>query len=342
MNVFKKLSLILLLSFLITIGGIVSVSSSNQPILLEDHLGRTIELPGPAQRVIGTHNPSKNMVIVLDGDASRFVGFGNKDMAFGLYEIVAPTIEDMVQVGRGQNLSMETILAVEPDLMVLPVRFQGLIPQLEEIGVPSLAIHVEKFASISDALLLVGKAIGQDERAEELVQFIEEKIRKFSGLTDAIENKPRVMMTSKSSETRVSTDEMLQNQMIEMGGGVSVTAGYQLADFWAEVDMEQIIAWNPEVIFVPPYANYSIQEDILENPRWADISAVQNQRIYQFPSLLDPWDYPTAASVLGLCWTFNTLHPEIYSFDELMEDVNDFYQFVYGVTFSAEELGIAQ
>lgn len=334
---------IIVLGFLMVWGfGVLSVYGETQPIVLEDHLGRTIELPGPAQRVIGTHNPSNNMVIVLDGDASRFVGFGNKDMAFGLYEIVAPSIVDMVGIGRGQSLSLETIIAVNPDLMVLPVRFQGLLDQLEEIGVPSLAIHVERFESISHALLLVGKAIGQDERAEEIVSFIEAKVEKITGLADTVDEKPRVLMTSKSSETRVSTEEMIQNQMIGMAGGINVTDGYQLGDFWADVDIEQIIDWNPDIIYVPPYANYSIEDDLINNPRWAHISAVQNRQIYQFPSLLDPWDYPTAASVLGLCWTFNNLYPELYSYEELIEDVDSFYELVYGVTFTPEELGIAQ
>lgn len=342
MKFYQKSLVIIVGCLLLCLGAFLSVYGDSQPIILVDHLGRTIELPGPAQRVIGTHNPSNNMTIVLDGNASRFVGFGNKDMAFGLYEIVAPTIEEMVQIGRGQSLNLETIVAVNPDLMILPVRFSGLINQIEELGIPTLALHVEKFESISAALLLVGKAIGQDERAEEIVAFIEEKMDKFSGLADTIDNKPRVMMTSKSSETRVSTDEMLQNQMIELAGGISVTAGFQPADFWAEVDMEQIIEWNPEVIFVPTYADYSIEEDLYNNPRWANISAVQNRRIFNFPSIMDPWDYPTAASVLGLCWAFNNLYPELYSFEELMQDVDDFYQFVYGISFTAEELGIAQ
>lgn len=308
-------------------------------ITLVDHLGRTVELPKPAERVIATHNPSMNMVVVLDGDGSRIVGTGQKDMAYGLYEAVAPEINETTQVGQGKNLNIETVMSVEPDLFVMPARFSSLIDQMNEIGVPCLALDIEKFDSIKDGLKLVGKAIGQDKRAEEIVAFYDEMIDKMTRIAEEAEDKPTVLMLSKSSATAVSTDAMLQNLMIETAGGINVTAGFEPDAFWADVDVEQIIAWNPDVIYVPVYATYTV-EDILNDPQWASISAVQNKRVYKFPSDPEPWDFPVAASALGLCWTCHNLHPELYPFEELMEDVDRYYEFVYGQTFSAEELGL--
>lgn len=313
--------------------------SEDTKITVTDHLGRTVELPGPAQRVIGTHNPSMNMVVVLDGNGSRFAGFGNKDMAYGLYELVAPEINAVTQIGKGKNINMETVLTVKPDLMIMPVRFKDQIEQFTEIGVPCIALDVEKFDSIKDALTLVGKAIGQDERAKELVQFFDDKIAETSAIAAQATEKPTVLMLSGSSKTAVSTDAMLQNLMIETAGGVNVTAGFQSDELWTDVNIEQIIAWNPEVIYIPAYADYTV-EDILNDPQWANISAVKNKKVYQFPSKLEPWDYPVAASSLGLCWVCYNLHPELYSFEDLMDDVNEYYQFVYGQTFTAEQLGL--
>jgi iron complex transport system substrate-binding protein len=312
---------------------------AEEMILLTDHLGRTIELSTPAQRVIGTHNPSMNMVVVLDGNGSRIVGFGNKDMAFGLYDLVAPEINRVTQIGKGKNINMETVMTVKPDIMVMPARFKAQISQFDEIGVPCIVLDVEKFDSIKDALTLVGKAIGQNERARRLNAFFDEKIEKIGKIAEEAIEKPTVLMLSGSSKTAVSTDAMLQNLIIETAGGVNVTAGFQCDELWTDVNIEQIIAWNPEVIYIPVYASYTV-DDILNDPKWASISAVQNRKVFQFPSKLEPWDYPVAASALGLCWTCHNLHPDLYSFDELVRDVDEFYQFVYGQTFSAERLGI--
>ncbi|WP_082058103.1 ABC transporter substrate-binding protein [Clostridium aceticum] len=359
MKVFKKLlslALVCAMTLLLFVGcADRTQTSSDEPasvvdetqsmeettIRLVDHLGRTVELPTPAQRVIGTHNPSMNMVVVLDGNGSRFAGFGNKDMAYGLYDLVAPEINEVTQIGKGKNINMETVMTVNPDLIVMPVRFKDMIDQLAEIGVPSIALDVEKFDSIKDGLILVGKAIGQDERAEELVTFFDKKISEISAVAEKVTEKPTVLMLSGSSKTSVSTDKMLQNLMVDTAGGVNVTAGFQAEELWTEVNIEQIIAWNPEVVYIPVYADYTV-EDILKDPQWASISAIQNKKVFQFPSKLEPWDYPVAASLLGLCWTCYNLHPEHYSFEELMEDANEFYQIVYGQTFTAEQLGISK
>lgn len=333
------LACITMLFVLATCGVAGETSNPEGKITLVDHIGRTVELPGPAQRVIGTHNPTMNMVVVLDGNGHRIVGFGNKDMAFGLYDLVAPEINEVTQIGRGRNINMETVMAVKPDLMMMPARFASQVPQFEEIGVPCLVLDVEKFESIKSALTLVGKATGQDERARRLNDFFDEKIKKISAIAEKAETKPTVLMLSGSSMTAVSTDAMLQNLMIETAGGINVTAGFQPDELWTDVDIEQIIAWNPEVIYIPVYADYTV-EDILNDPKWSSISAVQNRRVYMFPSKLEPWDYPVASSALGLCWTCYNLHPELYSFEDLMADVDEFYQFVYGQTFSAERLGI--
>mgnify|MGYP000872838514 CR=1 FL=1 len=316
-------------------------ASKAAPITLTDHAGRSVELPKAAERVIGTHNPSMNLVIVLDGNGKRLAGFGNKDMAYGLYDLAAPEVNQATVIGKGKNINMETIISVKPDLMLLPLRFQSQVDQLAEVGVPCIVLDVEKYDSIKDGLKLVGKAIGQDNRAEELVALFDAKINKASEVAGKAATKPTVLFISGSAKTDVASDNMLQNQMIETAGGIPVTKGLSAQELWLSVNMEQIIKWNPDVIYFPAYASYTV-DDILNDPQWANISAVKNKKVYKFPSNLEPWDYNTPGASLGLCWTLYNLHPDLYSYDELMKDVNDFYQFVYGKTFTAEQLGITK
>ena len=41
-------------------------------------------------------------------------------MAYGLYELVAPEINAVTQIGK-KNINMEMVLTVKPDLMIMPV-----------------------------------------------------------------------------------------------------------------------------------------------------------------------------------------------------------------------------
>ena len=42
---------------------------------------------------------------------------------------------------------------------------------------------------------------------------------------------------------------------------------------------------------------------------WKGISAVDNGKVYVFPSSVDEWDSPIQCSCLGVIWLADTLHP---------------------------------
>jgi len=132
---------------------------------------------------------------------------------------------------------------------------------------------------------------------------------------------------------------MIQTSLIEAGGGVNAVSGVDGVGKFIDVSIEQIISWNPEVIWIPQYADYTI-DDLLNDPAWSSISAIQNKRVFEFPSQLEPWDQPTAVLALGIDWALNNLHPDLYSSEALMENVDEFYTIVYDKTFTAEQLGI--
>lgn len=78
------------------------------------------------------------------------------------------------------------------------------------------------------------------------------------------------------------------------------------------MSIEQIVGWNlPLILSGYLYAKYKA-DDLLNDPAWSNIKAVQDKAVYVFPSSLEPWDYPTASSVLGVCWAANNLHGDLY------------------------------
>ena len=74
----------------------------------------------------------------------------------------------------------------------------------------------------------------------------------------------------------------------------------------------------------------------------AMVAAVQNGAVYTFPCNLEPWDYPSTSACLGAAWATWNLHPELYTYDELMADINGLYDLLYGQTFTAEQIGITE
>ena len=133
---------------------------------------------------------------------------------------------------------------------------------------------------------------------------------------------------------------MYQNDLIAMAGGESVSAG--LTDgYWQAVSAEDLLAWDPAYFFTVSYASYT-KEDILADQKLREVSAVKNGKILSFPSVLEPWDYPTPSSVLGVLWLTSELHPELYSRGDYVTEAKAFYQEYFGIEVSEADLGIVQ
>ncbi len=315
------------------------------PRTITDLAGNTLELEAPVTGVVGTHNPTMNLAIVLGGGGKYITGFGNKEMADELYSYVFPELaNDVPQIGKGKNINYETVLSLEPQLAILPERFAYMVEEFGDVGVPAVVVlsSTESFESIQDSLLLMGSILGEDARAAEIVDMMQsiedDVVSATAGVADA--DKPSVIFLGSSSMLSVATDSMIQTEIMEKAGAVNAVTGLTVYGSFADVSAEDIVGWNPDIIWVPNYADYTV-EDVLNDPMFASITAVKNGDVYYFPSALEPWDYPTASCVLGLAWAASVLHPDLYSQDQLMAAADDFYSLIYGQTFTAEQLGLA-
>lgn len=311
-------------------------------VQITDVLGRTITLDKPASGILGTHNPSMNTGIVLGGGDKYIKGFGNKNMANKLYEHVMKDYDGIVQIGKGSTLNLETVATLKTNnVAIIPERFKSQIGEFEKVGVKAIVAlpNSESFSTIKNSLTIAGKALGEDQQAARINAFIDKSIQETKALAAKATSKPSVLFLGSSSSLSVASTSMIQTDIIEMAGGTNAVTGVNVKGAFADVSIEQIIAWNPEVIWVPDYASYTVKS-LLEDSKWSSIKAIKNKAVYQFPSDLEPWDYPTASAALGLRWGLYNLHPELYSKTDLMKSSDEFYQLVYGKKFTAEQLGL--
>lgn len=335
------LVVMLLLSSCLTPVAPEVVTETESPIVITDVVGRVVTLEKPATKLVGTHNPTLNAAVVLGGGGKYLVGFGNKEMSRGLYEQVIDSYDALVQIGKGSNINFESVIAEGADLAILPERFQDLVAQFDEVKIPSIVIldSTESFDTVKRTLTLLGQAVGESERAEKISAFLDTQIENAQTLLKDTTERPSVLFLGASSPLSVAPAAMIQTSLIEAGGGTNAVSGVEGTGNFIDVNIEQIVAWNPDVIWFPAYSDYTA-EDLLNDPAWSGINAIKNNQIFEFPSLLEPWDQPTAAVALGVDYALYRLHPDLYSVDSLMKAVDEFYTLVYGKTFTKEQLGI--
>lgn len=296
------------------------------PVTVTDVAGREVTLEQEPKRLVSGYYITTSMLIAL-GQADKLVGVENKAQTRPIYGLAAPGILELPGVGTAKAFDLEGCAALDPDLVVLPMKLKETAPALEELGIPVLLANPENLEQLRDTLTMLGTATGATDAARELLSYYDSTQQELSKLLDGAD-KPKVYLAGNSSYLHTSGAKMYQNTLIEMGGGVNAAA--ELTDsYWAEISYEQLLAWDPDVIIIASEADYT-KEDLLSDPQLSDLTAVRTGAVYAMPSAFEPWDAPVPGALMGSRWMASVLHEDRYRFQSMQDDVVEFYERFYG------------
>ena len=334
----KLVSLLLIISFLISFSGCSVPQTENEgsvpagfyPVTLTDHAGREVIIEEEPQRLISCYYITTSLLMALDLD-EKLVGIENDPELRPIYELSNPNLLELPWVGTAKTLDLEACAALEPDLVVLPLRLKDSAVILEDLGIDVLLVNPESQELLTEMIQMVAKACNRESKAAALLSFLSEKETYLrSALADA--DAPSVYLSGNSSFLSTAGDAMYQADMIRLAGGRNVAA--ELADtYWAEIDYEQLLAWNPDYIILASSAKYTTK-DVLNDPNLADCSAVVNGNVFQIPADAEAWDSPVPGSILGALWLANILHPELLTDANCTEMMDEYYETFYQFTYS--------
>lgn len=296
-------------------------------VTVVDQAGREVVISPPVRRVVSLYGVATMYLYAL-GVQERLV--------LGTYVGLkpgSPPWEALVSVDPGlpdkyarTRPSLEEVLAREPDLVLAnPWKDPGAAEEFAAFGVPVVLLRAEDVEGIRGATELLGKIFGAEERAARLLSYLDATVRAIASATAGQgDSRPRTLFVG-TRPLRVASGEMYQTQLIELAGGDPVTA--ELRGYWQDVDIEQVLLWDPEVIFIAPYGKVT-PKDLLTDSVWQAIRAVQDKRVFKMPRVFAPWDIPTPESFLGLLWMAAKLHPELGI--DVVAEAGVFYREFYG------------
>lgn len=300
-----------------------------EPIVFTDQGGNTITLEKPAERIV-TCFYGQTYALVALGLTDRLVGMEKKADSRPIYAAAAPQLLEIPNVGSQKEFNVEAAIALEPDVVLLPMKLKDTAATLEAVGITVVLCYPESQELLEEQLVMIATLCGVPEKAEALLSYYDAKFGEMKAITDALtdEQKPSVLITSVSSYLSVAPDEMYQASLIGNAGGVNAATGIE-GNYWTDVSYEQLLTMNPDVIVIPSEAKYTADE-ILADPQLAEVTAVKNGAVYAMPNAWEAWDSPVPSGVLGTLWLMAKIHGDQYSVEQLKTDVADFYKTFYG------------
>ena len=301
------------------------------PVTVTDQAGRSVTIESEPQRIVSGYYISTSLLIAL-GQTDKLVGIEAKADTRPIYSLSAPQLLELPNVGSAKEFDLEGCAALEPDLVILPLKLKDAAETLSGMGIPVILINPEDQELLTETITLVGTATGSTEAADELLAFSDDEAAQLESLMADVE-RPTVYLAGNSDLLSTAGDAMYQSDMIRLAGGQNVAA--EITDtYWAEVSYEQILDWNPDYIILASDASYTC-EDVLNDEALASCTAVQNGNVYQIPGDAEAWDSPVPSGILGSVWLASILHPEVMSTEDANAVMGNYYDTFYHFTYPA-------
>lgn len=337
----KKSLLIFTLLITLFIGGCSAspkqsqVEATNTPysLTITDQLGRAVTIEKEPEKIVSGYYISTSLLIAL-GLQDKTVGIESKPEKRPIYQLAAPEFLELPNVGTMKEFNMEATAALEPDLVILPVKLKDNIKALEELGIKVIAINPESSDLIHEMITIVSKATNTKDRGNKLIETINKYTKKLDTILDGVDIK-KVYLGGNSEFLSTAGSKMYQDTLISLTKGVNV-AGEIEDSYWANISYEQLLEWNPDVIILASDAEYS-KDDVLNDTAIKEITAVKNKAVEAMPGTIEAWDSPVPSSVLGSLWMASILYPEKYSEEEFNTDVKEFYSTFFNIDVNVNE-----
>jgi iron complex transport system substrate-binding protein len=215
-------------------------------IVVIDAEDRRLALPAPARRIVSLV-PSATATLRAIGAGQTLVArtdFDRAEWAAGL-----------PSVGGGLEPSLETIVALQPDLVV---RFGGeqdprTRARLEELSIPFLSVRPDGLADIFRTAELLGAVTGRISAADSLVRSLRDGLGKAS---EAVATLPpvRVAYVLGGSPPWVAGPGTYIDEVLSLIGGSNVFA--DLGALYSAVSVEELRTRAIDVVLVSAPGQY--------------------------------------------------------------------------------------
>lgn len=303
---------------------------SRYPLEITDQAGRTVTIEKAPEKIVSGYYISTSAIIALDLD-SKLVGIEAKAAKREIYKLSAPELIELPSVGSAKEFDLEGCIALEPDLVILPMKLKDAAKSMEDLGIDVILVNPENANLLRQMVAIIASAANVPENAAKLLQYVAETETMLKN-TLKDEEKPSVYLAGNSSMLSTAGGSMYQSAMIELAGATNVAS--EITDtYWVDIDYEQLLTWDPEYIILASDASYTV-EDVLADPNLSDCKAVKEGKVYQIPGDAEAWDSPVPAGVLGSVWLASVLHAEAYTAEDANEVINEFYETFYGFKYS--------
>ena len=305
-----------------------------------DSVGRTVAVPCTIDKV-AVSGPLAQIVLFalcpdkLAGIASKWDETAEQFFDRKYYDL--PVLGQLYG-GKGE-LNLETLLnsgaqvvidVGEPKKTVV----EDLDALQQQTGIPFVHVTAAT-AAMGDAYRKLGQLLDMPTEAEALAAYCDKVYAQTVEIAGAVEKRNLLYVTGDQGLNVIAQGSYHAEIIDLLSNNLAVVESPSSKGTGNEVDMEQILLWDPEVILFAPESIYA---DVKNRPEWQAVTAIRNGTYYEVP--FGPYNWmgfpPSVQRYLGMLWMSELLYPEAAQLD-MFAAVQEYFELFYHCKITREQ-----
>lgn len=308
-----------------------------------DSLGREVAFPAQIEKVALSGPLAQIVLFPLCPD--KLVGLSSA-WSEGAEEYLDTEYFNMQVIGQlygGKGeLNLETLLATGAQVVVDVGEPKGTMAEdfdalQEQTGIPF--VHITAYTdTMGEAYRMLGELLDMEDEAEELASYCERVYDRTVAIAESVEKADLLYVTGAEGLNVIAKDSYHSELIDLLSNNLAVVDEPSSKGTGNEVDMEQLLGWDPEyIIFAPD----SIYDTVAGDPNWQTMTAIREGNYFEVPA--EPYNWlgfpPSVQRLLGMMWMEKLLYPDAAEYD-LYEEVAEYYRLFYHCELTEEQYDV--
>ena len=363
----RLLAVLLILSMLIAMAACALAEAAGDTRVVTDVWNREVEIPAEVNSIICLGSMGPRFAAYLDV-VDMMVGAEDTDINnMSVRYDYSPVYHEQLKVlpsvgsggGSGQNNGYaEAIIQVQPDVIIAGFNEDDCNELEAQTGIPVVSIRYRTKGFIDEgfyrSMRVFAEVVGAQERCEEVLSYVDACKADLNDRTKDVpdEDKPRAYTGAVTFNGRHGfaftyvnfpaftavnalnvADVLLEERTGEAAAEAAASGKAYIGNDGFEVDLEQIIAWDPDIVFLDPGNMDLVNDEYATNPGFFDsLRAIQEGQVYTMPSTNAAGPNVTYL-LINAYYAGKVLYPEQFADIFLEEKAGEIMELMLGENF---------
>jgi len=308
-----------------------------------DDAGRQVAVPAKVEKVWPAGPPAEALVYILAPE--KLLGWTHPFSAEAK-ALMTPAAAALPVIGRltgrGNTASLEAVVAAKPDVIfdvgTIGPTYVSLADRVQDQTHIPYALIGGSLAETPALLRKAGTVLRVPDRGEALARYAATALDEIAHRIAAVPaaDRPKAYLARGPRGLTTDVSGSINAEAMDFLGAKNVVPAGASGGNLADVSMEQVLAWQPDVIIT---IDANFMAAVGSDPLWLGIKAVKEKRVYLAPRFPFGWvdEPPGPNRIMGLRWMAKLLYPRLFP-EDLRAETKRFYELFYHETITDAQL----